>query len=992
MRMDAMSHDEYLAHYGIKRRSGRYPWGSGKNTLQRSKTYLDVIKQHEREGMTESQIAKAYHRDDAPFSVADLRALKSIAVNEVKRNEIAQAQKLRDKGMGPSAIARRMSTPEKTYSESTIRSLLEPGREDRLNILHQTADMLKRQVEEKKFIDVGSSVEMDLPIGSNPEARIGISPDKFKTALSMLKQEGYSVHPLTLRQVGTGELTKYKVLVAPGVTKRDVYANRENIRLISENTDDRGRTWRGNLGIQPPLAIHPDRVGVRYKEDGGDAADGVIYVRPGVKDVSLGKSTYAQVRIQVGDGHYLKGMAVYKDDLPDGIDLQFNTNKSNTGKKVDALKELKRDPAGNVDKDNPFGAVIKEGGQIVDPKTGKVTSAMNIVNEEGDWNKWSRTISSQVLSKQSPDLAKAQLDMTYERRRQEFEEIQRLTNPQVKKKLLDSFASDTDSAAVHLKAANMPRQATKVLLPSNNVKPTEIFAPTFEHGERVVLIRYPHAGTFEIPELTVNNRTRDAKNLLQFGQGGTAPDAVVINPKVAARLSGADFDGDAVVVIPNNRREIIHTPALDKLRNFDPKAEYAPYDGMKTIDGGTYNAKTQKVDYPRDKNGNELPPKAGPKQLQMGDVTNLISDMTIRGASFDEVARAVRHSMVIIDSEKHVLDYKRSEVDNGIRDLKKRYQMGERSGASTLITRATSPERVLKRKAAATGPNTVRIGKVTVDRRTGKPVWDPTGEHNVKFETPGGRKVTKSFESREAAEAWVRKEKPQGKVEISPRQQISKKLAETDDAYTLVSEGRGTRMEQIYADHSNRLKAMANEARKAYIDVANIPYDPSAAKVYAPEVKSLDAKLRLAEKNAPLERQAQVVANAIVAQRKAANPDMEPDELRKIRGQALNEARLRTGARKTRLGSEKSPITDREWQAIQNGAISNHKLERILRNADLEAIKERATPHKRDVMNSTMTSMARQLLDRGYTYDEVADRLGVSPSTITSSLAAQGGE
>jgi DNA-binding CsgD family transcriptional regulator len=913
--------------------------------------------------MTQAQIARAYSTKEHPFTVADLRALKSRAVNEVKQDQIRQAQRLKDKGMGPSAIGRQMG-----ISESTVRSLLEPGRQERLDILQQTADMLKRQVDEKKFIDVGANVEKDLPLGLNPESRIGISPDKFNTALSMLKEEGYQVHPLMIRQVGTGELTRYKVLVGPGVTKKDVYANRENIRLISEKTDDRGRSYT-DFGIQPPLSIHPKRVGIRYKEDGGADADGVIYVRPGVKDVSLGKSTYAQVRVQVGDGHYLKGMAVYKDDLPKGVDLQFNTNKSNTGNKLDALKELKRDPQGNVDKDNPFGAVIKEGGQILG-KDGKVSSAMNKVNEEGDWDKWSRNISSQVLSKQSPELAKSQLDLTYERRRSELEEISRLTNPQVKRKLLESFGDETDSAAVHLKAANLPRQATKVLLPSNSVKPHEVFAPTFKNGERVALIRYPHAGTFEIPELTVNNRTREARNLLQIGKGGKAPDVIVIHPKVAERLSGADFDGDAVVVVPNNRRTLKSTPALEKLKGFDPQVYKVPTEKEDPVNGRTTISPTR-------------------KQHEMGNVTNLISDMTIRGASFDEISQAVRHSMVVIDSEKHNLDFKASERDHGILALKKKYQgvhprTGQARGASTLITRAGSETRVNKRKArpaAEGGP---------IDPKTGKRVFVETGEHNVRFTSPDGKSVTKSFGSKEAAEKFVREQQPRG--EISPKKVVSQKLAETDDAFTLVSEGRGTRMEQVYADHSNRLKALANESRKTMLSVKSIPYSPSANKVYSHEVKSLDAKLTLAEKNAPLERQAQVVANRIVAQRRQSNPGMEPDELRKIKGQALTEARMRTGARKTRLGSKESPITDREWEAIQAGAISNHKLERILKNSDLDAIRERATPRLKPVMTNNMQSWARQMLAKGYTLDEVADRLGVAPSTITSGLATEGGD
>jgi len=660
--------------------------------------------------------------------------------------------------------------------------------------------------------------------------------------------------------------------------------------------------------------------------------------------------------------HYLKGMAVYKDDLPPGVDLQFNTNKSSTGNKHDAMKKLKEDPeTGEVDKDNPFGAVIKKGGQILD-KDGKVTSAMNLINEEGDWDKWSKTLSSQVLSKQKPELTESQLNLTYDRRRSELDEIRALTNPQIKKKLLETFAEETDAAAVHLKAAAMPRQATKVLLPSNHVKENEIFAPTFKDGERVALVRFPHAGTFEIPELTVNNRSREVKKL--FGNKADAPDAVAINPRVAERLSGADFDGDAVVVIPNNRKQITSAPPLEKLKGFDHLAQYGPYDGMRTIDGGTYNAKTREVDYGVDKNGNPRLPNKSKKQNEMGNVTNLISDMTIRGASNDELARAVKHSMVVIDSEKHNLDYKASEKENGILQLKKDYQgvnpkTGQARGASTLITKASAQTHPVKRKDAAAGPGRTRISTGTIDNRTGKKLYEPTGEIN----------------KRTGKDATFR----------------SKKLAETDDAYTLVSEGRGTRIEQIYADHSNRLKAMANETRKELIGVKSIPYSPSANKVYKHEVDSLKSKLLRAEKNAPLERQAQAVARKIVGDRKRANPHMEKDEERKIKGQALNEARLRTGAGKVRLGSKESPITDREWLAIQQGAISNHMLERILKNADLDVIRERATPRQNPVMNTVMTARAKQMLASGYSLAEVSDHLGIALSTLKSGIK-DGGE
>jgi hypothetical protein len=955
-----LDEEEYLAHYGILRKSGRYPWGSGRTPLQRSKTFLDIIDQHKKvDGMSDAEIAKAYSTPEYPFKTSDIRALRSRAVNEVKRDQIATAQKLRDKGMGASKIGEQMG-----LNESTVRSLLEPGRQDKLDVLQSTADMLKRQVEEKKFVDVGAYVEKDLPIGRDPSVAIGISPDKFKTALSMLREEGYNVWPVHTRQVGTGEMTRNLVLVKPGVTKKEAFANRDNIRLISEKSDDRGHTFT-DFGIQPPMSISSKRVGIRYKEDGGADADGVIYVRPGVKDVSLGKSRYAQVRIAVDGSHYLKGMAVYKDDLPDGVDLQFNTNKSNTGNKHDAMKPLKKDENGEVDKDNPFGAVIKEGGQIIN-KQGKLTSAMNVINEEGDWDKWSKSLSSQVLSKQSPDLARTQLDLTYDRRRDELKKIRALTNPQIKKKLLNTFGDETDAAAVHLKAANMHRQATKVILPSNRIKPDEIFAPTFRDGERVALIRYPHAGRFEIPELTVNNRGREVRKM--FGGKGDAPDAVVIHPKVAERLSGADFDGDHVVVIPNHRRQISGEPALEGLKGFDPQ-HYAVPKGPSTKkhpDG------TPSIDPAR-------------KQIEMGKITNLISDMTLKGANTDELARAVRHSMVVIDSEKHNLDFKRSERDNGILELKRTYQgvhekSGQPKGAATLITRAGSEIRVDKRK-----PRPAKEGG-PIDRATGEKRFVPTGETSVRYKE-NGKSVVKTFRSRAAAESYVKDHAPHGTIET--RTFKSEKLAETKDAFSLVSQGRGTRMEEIYAEHSNRLKSLANEARKEMVHTENIPYNKSANQLYKHEVDSLKAKLDRAERNAPLERQAQVVANRIVSQRKRANPGMDKDEERKIKGQALAEARRRTGAGKVRLGSKESPITDREWDAIQAGAISNHMLEKILNNADLEKIRARATPRENPVMTSVMTNRAKQMLASGYTLSEVSEHLNIALSTLKSSVQVE---
>jgi DNA-binding CsgD family transcriptional regulator len=842
------------------------------------------------DGLSEAEIARGFG-----ITTTQLRAAKSIAITQQRQERIAQAERLKQKGYSNVAIGQRMG-----INESSVRALLAPGARDKTDVLQATSDMLKREVAEKKYIDIGRGVETGLPIGSDTAAPIGISKEKLNTAVAMLQEEGYKVHYVKVQQIGTGQYTTRKVLSAPDVPYSEVYANRGKIKLINESSDDGGRTY---TGIHPPISISSKRVAVRYAEDGGADADGVIYIRRGAKDLSLGKAHYAQVRIAVDGTHYLKGMAIHKDDLPEGVDIVFNTNKKNTGIKSDAFKPFERDLDGKIDELNPFGADIK-----------RQRGALNIINEEGEWDTWSRNLSSQVLSKQSPALARTQLNMTYERRKQEYDDISRLTNPAVRKKLLETFADETDSAAVHLQAAALPGQSTRIILPVTSMRPTEIYAPTYKDGTRVALVRFPHAGTFEIPELTVNNRNREARSLLGTG----TKDAVGIHPKVAERLSGADFDGDFVLVIPNDSRKIKSTPALDGLKNFDPRHSFPYYDGMPVI------SKQR-------------------KQVEMGKVTNLIADMSLRGASADEMARAVRHSMVVIDAEKHKLDYKGSEKANGIPALKQKYQGSAKAGASTLITRATSekrvPERVL-RKASRGGP---------VDPATGRLVYEPTG----------ATYVDKS-----------------GRVRVKTTK--TTKLADTHDAHTLSS---GHPMEVVYADHSNRLKSLANDARKQALNTQPAPLSKSAKTAHASQVASLNAKLNIAKKNAPLERQAQSIAETIVAQKRQARPDLEPSDIKKIKNQALAQARIRTGAGKQRI-----QITDDEWAAIQAGAISNSKLKEILDNADLDRVRQLATPRVDVLMTPTKTARAKAMAASGATQAEIASALGVSLTTLKNSI------
>lgn len=865
-----------IKHYGVARRSGRYPWGSGKDPEQRNTSFLGYVEKLKSDGLSEVEIARGMG-----LTTTELRQKKTLAKAEKRKSDVAEALRLKDKGMSNVAIGERMG-----INESSVRSLLKPSLQAKSEITETTTKMLKESVDKKDYIDIGVGVENHL----------GISRTKLKTAVSALVDEGYTVHYIPVEQLGTGKNTTIMTLAKPNTPFREVFNNRENIKTINEYSEDGGRSF---LGLEPVRNISSERIKVRYAEDGGTDKDGVIEVRRGVDELSLGNSRYTQARIGVDGTHYLKGMVMYNDNMPDGVDIIFNTNKSQSTPKLKTFKEMKDDV------DNPFGATVRQR-HYIDKNGERQLSAINVVNEEGDWGKWSKTLSSQMLSKQNPSVAKKQLDLAYDIKKEEYDEIMKLTNPVVRKKLLDSFADDADASAVHLKAAALPRQGSHVILPFPDMKQTEIFAPNYRDGEQVVLIRYPHGGKFEIPELTVNNKHKTAKSLIP-----NAKDAVGIHPQVAERLSGADFDGDTVIVIPNNQKSIKTSSALKGLVDFDPRQAYPAYEGMPRMSPRT-------------------------KQMKMGDVSNLITDMTIKGANSDELARAVRHSMVVIDAEKHHLNYKQSYTDNGIGDLKRKYQGSERSGASTLISRSSSESRVPTRKVA-------------IDPKTGSKIYTKVEDTYVNRD---GKTVQRTMKST--------------------------KMFETDDAFTLSS---GTPMETVYATHANKLKALGDEARRQSVHTKFIPYSAQAKKTYSSEVDTLNAKLNIALQNKPMERQAQLLANTIVSAKRESNPDMDAADLKKIKGQALTEARLRTGAKKQRI-----EITPREWDAIQSGAISTNKLNQILNNSDLDSVKQLAMPRTTSGISPAKVTKAKQMLATGYTQAEVSDALGISTSTLSKAI------
>ena len=890
--------EDILMHYGVKRRSGRYPWGSGDNPYQHGGDFLSRVEELQRLGKSEKEIAQ-----EIGLSTTDLRMQVRVAKHERRALQADRARSLRDDGKTLDEIASIMGFK----NDSSVRALLNENTAENKNKARATAEILKKELAEKGALDVGTGVERTL----------GVSTGVLQEALFILETEGYNRYGVGVPQVNDPKKrTITPVISVPEIDQREVYQNLDLVKSVGEyHSSDGGDSWDKR---EYPASIDSSRVKILYGDEGGALKDGVIEIRRGVADLDLGDSHYAQVRILVDGTHYLKGMAMYSDDMPDGADIVFNTNKHSGTPKMEVMKPIQADP------DNPFGAFIKANGQshYIGADGTEKLSAINKLKEEGDWDKMSKNLSSQFLSKQPLQLIRKQLDLTYADAADEFAEICALTNPTVKRKLLLDFADECDSAAVHLKAAALPRQSTQVILPLNAMKETEIFAPNYRDGEQVALVRYPHGGTFEIPVLTVNNKNPAAISIL----GKNIRDAVGINPKVAERLSGADFDGDQVVVIPTGRGvKIQSTPALKDLEGFDPKTQYST----------------------EGKTGVRLLSKGAATQRQMGEISNLITDMTLKGAPESEIARAVKHSMVVIDAAKHKLDYRQSEKDNGIAELRKRYQGytdeegKERGGASTLLSR---------RKQTVDVPE--RQGSGVIDPTTGKVVYKESGRTYV--DQKAGKTVLATTKV--------------SRIEV------------LDDVRKLSS---GTLQEEAYAEHANRMKALANQARLEYKATPTLKRSASAAKAFEPEVTRLMSALRVAQLNAPREREAQRIANARVKAKVQDNNITDKDEISKIRRAAINDARVATGAsgKRTRI-----TISDGEWTAIQAGAISDTTLSEILRYAEPKTVRERATPRATTQLSQARINRIKALANSGHTNSEIAEALGISTSAVSKYL------
>lgn len=984
-----LTDEEFLEHYGMPRRSGRYPWGSGGDPYQHREDFISRIDELKKKGWTETpeNIKKAFG-----LTTSQYRIEKSICNDERKALDIARAKSLKEDGLSTSEIGRKMGV-----NESTVRGWFNQEQKSRYLQSRNTADFLKEQVDKKKMIDVGKNTEIDL----------NVSREKLDTALYLLEREGYHVYGGRVPQpTNKDQMTTLKVLAAPDVKHKEIF-DYDKIKTINDYiTRDRGETYEKKFNY--PTSISSKRVKVLLKDeigpDGlpGEAQDGLIQIRRNVPDLDLGGSRYAQVRILVDGNKYLKGMAVYSDNIPDGYDIVFNSNKKN---REDAYKKIKNDP------DNPFGSAIKDadqGGQYwyKDPKTGKKKlGAINKRADEGDWTEWADTLPSQFLSKQAKPLIKKQLDLAKSEKEEEYDAIMKLENPTIKKYYLEKFANSCDSAAVDLKAAALPGQKYHVIIPINTLKDDEIYAPQYTPGTKLALVRYPHGGTFEIPVLTVTDKNPQAKKII----GPTSIDAVGITKKVADRLSGADFDGDTVMCIPTDDKKgkikISRQPELPGLKGFDSKSYQ--YDEVKTDKNGVDHYYRQGREIKIMKNTN----------TQMGVISNLITDMTLQGASNDELAAAVRHSMVVIDAEKHKLDYKQSYLDNNIATLQKKYQPKydadgnfiRGGGASTIISKAKGQTPIIKRKGQAK----INIkGKSWYDpsKPEGALLYTQADDKDVyyaldKFDkktgirtiyTTSGKTISYNTKDKKASEKYtpVMKKDKDGNVyfeskdgklryKYKARTVNSTNMAEVDDAMELVSTFKHPK-EILYADYANSMKALANKARKSLVETGNLKSDPQAKKIYAKEASSLEAKLNDARKNAPKERAATRLTIAEVNKIRKENPDMKPDDIRKLSQRTLTKYREQVGSVSRR--NRNIVITDKEWEAIQAGAITENKLKEILTNSDPDSLRARAMPKKTNTLSAAQISRIKAMSNSNFTISDIANKMGISTAAVSKYL------
>ena len=312
-----MEHN-YILHTGVKRKSGRYPWGSGEHPYQ-DEPWFKGWGELRAQGKSEKDIAEEFG-----MTLKEVRYRYSYGKDAEKAANIAHAQELRyTRQMSPKAIAEKMGV-----SESTVNAWLKPSTEERVRETRDLADKLVESASKNKNIKA-------IDVGKGVSNILGCNPTKLEAALTVLKDEGYLIvkkpvpNPSNIKKN-----TEMMFLYVPpkswnGLSEeektkkafRDISVNLDKIEPPCDvHIDENNKT---SIGIEPPKSVSSSRVSVAYQSP----KDGLIEIRRGVPDLYMGETRYNQVRIAVDDTHYIKGVAVYSDKLPDGVDILVHSNK-----------------------------------------------------------------------------------------------------------------------------------------------------------------------------------------------------------------------------------------------------------------------------------------------------------------------------------------------------------------------------------------------------------------------------------------------------------------------------------------------------------------------------------------------------------------------------------------------------------------------------------------------------------------------------------------
>lgn len=1032
--------------------SGRYMLGTGENPYQHEYDTRTEYNKLNGMGYSDAEIARVMGYSSVPaLRAAVSSSSESYKIHRGQEFEKLRAQGLSNveiaERLGVSEGTVRNMIKKQNAGASVKRTKLTNAKD----VLRTSVEGIDSDGEPFSMVDVGEGTEMYMGFGIDTKnnalkaleaegyvvttIQVGqVSNKNNKTTVQILAKVNDQQYVIDNGVAGKTNVKGETVTAAQNAVAKYAYSHLDQIQPCTSTICQNESGTEVARALEKPKQIDINRVLIADPTDPSpsgifdpttgreytmgeinSAKDGTMILRPSAKDLTMteeGNSKithYAQVRIACTDGkgidRYCKGMAMYgkEEDFPDGVDIIFYTNpgKVSADGKVYAEKVLKKQKAEEM---NPFGADLKASGQrhYIDSDGNEQLSAVNILREEGDWGNYSTSLPSQFLAKQNVPLVKEQLTKTVSEAKEYIDTLNKIPNPQVRNKLLEDYADSLDSQAIHLNAAGVSEQRTQVILPCTSLRGTEynadgsvkrlgeIYAPGYGDGQKVAVIRYPHANTCEIPVLIVNNNNKEGRETIGFGK-----DAIGLPKSALDQLSGADTDGDTGTIIPvsllNNKGLNVDSKQYFKeLVGFDAEATWPYTEGVTQVSKKWNGIDREGITMSKAERGQE-----------MGLVTNLIMDMSTLGDSVpqEEHVRAIKYSMVAVDAYKHNIDWRQAREDLGIPELYSKYSSTSRGGGMTIFTRAKSqkqdvPEykegKYVNGKRLLIDPDTgdklftytngTHAKKVGTDPETGKGIYDDSIREKNKVSTEKLRY------------AWM----------------------EGKGAASLASDNPSTK-EQMYVEFSDTLHGMANSIRRSLNDdtyhidkskvsdkdktddgLSYVKMKATRATADSDEDKavidSLRSKLDVAKRNAPKERLAQVYANAAIKARVDENPSLKTDDdaLKKVKNAELAAARARTGANGKGTRVE---ISAKEYEAINSGKVPKTLISDVLKKSNTESLTKLATESTGSRKKLTAAQVARIKAwgnsNSKSTPYQMAKSMGVSVSTINKVLSGE---